>query len=83
MSSSNIAGNRTSYQGSIEIVAIDRPDIIKFKDLTMNKISSVYTSRLRIFRHPTDMTREEIEFLVSIDLDEYYVNKIVEHEEKG
>ena len=29
------------------------------------------------------MTREEIEVLLSIDLDEYYVDKIVEHEEKG
>ena len=28
------------------------------------------------------MTREEIEVLASIDLDEYYVDKIVEHEEK-
>ena len=28
------------------------------------------------------MTREDIEVLVSIDLDKYYVDKIVEHEEK-
>ena len=71
------------YRGPLEIVAIDRPDIIKVKDLTTNKISSVHTSRLRIFRHPTEMTREEIEVLASIDLDEYYVDKIVGHEEKG
>jgi len=54
------------YRGPLEIVAIDRPDIIKVKDLTTNKISSVHTSRLRIFRHPTEMTREEIEVLASI-----------------
>ena len=41
----------------LEIVAVDRPDIIKVKDLTTNKVSSVNTSRLRIFRHPTEMTR--------------------------
>ena len=64
-------------------MAIDRPDIIKVKNLKTNKISSVHTSRLRIFRHLTEMTREEIEVLASIDLDEYYVDKIVEHEEKG
>ena len=29
------------------------------------------------------MTREDIEVLASIKLDEYYVDKIVEHEEKG
>ena len=29
------------------------------------------------------MTREEIEVLASIDLNEYYVDKIVEDEEKG
>ena len=70
------------YRGPLEIVAIDHPDIIKVKDLTTNKISSVHTSRLRIFRHPTEMTREVIEVLASIDLYEYYVDKIAEHEEK-
>ena len=60
-----------------------RPDIIKVKDLTTNKVSSVHTSRLWIFRRPTKMTREEIDVLVSINLDEIYAEKVVEHEDNS
>ena len=67
----------------MEVISIDGPDIIKVRDLTMNKVSSVHISRLRPFRHPTDMTKEEIEVQSAIDLDEYYVDKIVAHEERS
>ena len=55
------------------IVAIERPDIIKVKDLISNKVMKVHTSRLRLFRHPTNMGIEEISALVAVDLDEFYV----------
>ena len=51
------------YRGSMEIISIDRPNIIKVRDLTTDKVSSVHTSRLRPFRHPAEMTKEEIEVL--------------------
>ena len=47
---------------------MDRPDIVKVRDLTTEKVSVVHTSRLRLFRHPAEMTPEE---LVGIDVDEY------------
>ena len=34
------------YRGPMEIISIDRPDIIKVRDLTTDKVSSVHTSRL-------------------------------------
>ena len=58
----------------MEIISTDRPDIIKVRDLTTVKVS---------FRHPTEMTKEDIEVLSAIDLDEYYVDEIVAHEEIG
>ncbi len=71
------------YRGPIEIVAIDRPDIIKVRDLTTDKVSVVHTSRLRLFRHPAEMTPEELEVLAGIDVDEYFVESIIDHEERG
>ena len=71
------------YRGPMEIIAIDRPDIIKVRDLTTDKFSSVHTSRLRPFRHPTEMTKEEIEVLSAVDLDEYCVDKIVARRKKS
>ena len=61
------------YRVTMEIVAIilNRPDIVKFRELTTNKVSSVHTSRLRIFRHPTQMSKEELEALSAVDLDDY------------
>ena len=55
------------------IVAIERPDIITVKDLISNKVMKVHTSRLCLFRHPTNMGIEEISELVAVDLDEFYV----------
>ena len=66
------------YRDPMEIVAINCPDI-DVRDLTTNKVSSVHTNRLQIFRHLIEMSKVEIEVL---DLDEYYVEKIVTHEEK-
>ena len=37
------------HRGPMEIVAMDRPDIIKVRDLTTDKVS-VHTSRLQLFR---------------------------------
>ena len=61
------------YHGQKEIVAIDRPDIVKVRDLTTDKVSVVHTSRLRLFRHPAEMTSEELEVLAGIDVNEYFV----------
>ena len=61
------------YRGSMENVAINRPDIMKVRDLTKNNVSSVHASRLRIFRHPTETSKEELEVLSAVDLDEDYV----------
>ena len=33
--------------------------------------------------NPTEMFKKELEVLSVVDLDEYYVEKIVAHEEKG
>ena len=68
----------SSFNIPTSLIAIDRPDIIKVRDLTTDKVSSVHTSRLRPFRHPAEMTKEEIEVLSTVDLDEYYVEKIVD-----
>jgi hypothetical protein len=50
---------------------MDRPDIVEVRDLTTGKVSVVHTSRLRLFRHPAEMTPEELEVLAGIDVDEY------------
>ena len=75
--SSNKPPNKLSalYRGSMEIVAMeivamDRLDIVKVRDLTMDKVSVVNSSRLRLFRHPAEMTPEELEVLAGIDVDE-------------
>jgi hypothetical protein len=65
------------------IVAIERPDIISVKDLVTNKVMKVHTSRLRLFRHPANMGIEEISALAAVDLDEFYVEKIINHVELG
>jgi hypothetical protein len=66
------------YRGPLVIEAIDRPDLIKIRDLTTNKISLVHTSRLRPFRHPKSMTVAEATALAAVDMDEFYVEKIME-----
>ena len=64
----------------MEVISFDRPDIIKVRDLT-EKVSSVHTF-MQPFRQSTEMTEEEIEVLSAIELDEYYVDKIVAHKKK-
>jgi hypothetical protein len=71
------------YRGPLVITAIDRPDMITVKDLISNKESVVHTSRLRVFRHPSDFDLREAIALASVDLDEFYVEKIVRHVEMG
>jgi hypothetical protein len=71
------------YRGPLVTTAIDRPDMITVKDLISNKESVVHTSRLRVFRHPTEFTLQEAIALAAVDLDEFYVEKIVRHVEMG
>jgi hypothetical protein len=71
------------YRGPLVITAIDRPDMIKVRDLISNKESVVHTSRLRVFRHPTEMTLEEAIALAAVDLDEFFVESIIRHTGTG
>ena len=71
------------YRGPLVITGIERPDMIKVKDLISNRESVVHTSRLRVFRHPSEMMWEEKIKLASVDLDEFYVDKIVRHSGNG
>ena len=40
----------------------------------------VDTSRLRVFRHPKELTTEEAAALAATDFDEFHVDSIVDHE---
>ena len=53
------------YRGPMLITVMDRPDLVKVKDLITNRESLVHASRLRPFKHPKDMTAEKIESLVA------------------
>ena len=53
------------YRGPIEIVAMDRSNIVQVRDLTTDKVSVVYTSK-----QPAEMTSEELKELAGIDVDE-------------
>ena len=64
-------------------MAIERLDITTVKDLISNKVMKVHTSRLGLFRHPTKMGFEEIIELAAVDLDYFYVEKIVNDVELG
>jgi len=55
------------------ITVIDRPDLVKVKDLITYRESLVHDSRLRPFKHPKDISLEKIESLVVADLDEFSV----------
>ena len=46
----------------MEILAMDRPNIVKIRDLITDKVSVVHTSRMRQFRHPAEMTPEAWRF---------------------
>jgi hypothetical protein len=67
------------YRGPMIITGIDRPDLIRVNDLITNRESVVHTSPLRVFRHPKTMTMAEATTLAAVDLDEFYVESIVEH----
>jgi len=60
----------TLYRGTMEIVAMDLPVIVKVRDLTMDKVSIVHTSK-------------NWKKLAGIHVDEYFVEKIVDHEEQA
>jgi hypothetical protein len=71
------------YRGPLVITGIERPDMIKVKDLISNKESVVHTSRLRVYRHPSDMMWTDKVALAAVDLDEFYVEKIITHDGNG
>ena len=67
------------YVGLMVITSIDRPDLIKVRDLITNKESMVHANRIRPFKHPKSMSKEKIETLAATDLDEFYVERIIGH----
>ena len=67
------------YRGPMVITVMDRPDLVKVKDLITNRESLVHASRLRPFKHPKDMSAEKIESLVAADLNEFCEEKIIGH----
>ena len=71
------------YRDPMIKTAIDRPDLVKVRDLITNKESVVHANRLRPFKHPKNMSREQIEALIAADLDEFYVEKIIGHSGVG
>jgi cleavage and polyadenylation specificity factor subunit 1 len=71
------------YRGPMVIHAIERPDLITLRDLTNNKLSLVHTSRIKAFRHPAEMTEEEATALAAVDMDEFYVDSIIDHTWEG
>ena len=71
------------YRSSMEIVVMDRPDIVKVRDLTTDKVLVVHISWLQLFRHPAEMTTEELEVLAGVDMDQYFVESNIDHEERS
>jgi hypothetical protein len=71
------------YRGPMVITAIERPDIMKVRDLLSNKIMSVHTSRVKPFRHPKEFNLDDAIALAMVDLDEFHVESIVDHEGTG
>jgi len=43
------------YRGPMVITSIDRPDLVKVRDLITNKESMVHANRLRPLKHPKDI----------------------------
>jgi len=60
------------YRGPIIITVMDRPDLVRVKDLITNQESVVHASSLRPFKHPKDMIS-----LVAANLDEFHVEKLL------
>ena len=48
------------YRGPKFITSMDRPDLVKVRDLITNKESMVHANRLRPFKHPKSMSKEQI-----------------------
>jgi hypothetical protein len=71
------------YRGPMVIDVIDRPDLIKVRDIITDKVSLVHASRLIPFRHPANMTEEEAKELAAVDMDEFFVEEIVSHRDYG
>ena len=71
------------YRGPMVITAMDRPDLVKVRDLITNLESMVPAKRIIPFKHPMSMPKEKIETLVATDLDEFYVEKIIGHSGTG
>ena len=63
------------YRGPKVVTSIDRPDLIKVRDLITSKESMVLANRIRTFKHP----KEKIETLAATDLEEFYVEKAIGH----
>ena len=61
---------------------VDQYVLLKYPNKPPDKVSVVHTSRLRLFRHPAEMTPEELEVLAGIDVDKYFVESIIDHEER-
>ena len=57
------------------ITSMDRPDIIQVRDLITNKLWMAHISRLRVSRHPKEMSWGS----GSDGLDEFHVESIVDH----
>ena len=52
-------------------------DNMKIRDLTIDKVSVVHSSRLRLFKHPAEMNPEELEVLTGIGVNECFVESIL------
>ena len=63
------------YRGPMIITVMDRPNLVKVKDLITNRESVGHDGRLRPFKHPKDMSLEIMESLVAANLDEFNVEK--------
>ena len=71
------------YRGAMEIVAINRSDIVKVRDLTTNKVSSGHTVGCEFFSGTRLKCPRKRSLLSSVELNEYYDVKIVAHKEKS
>jgi hypothetical protein len=49
------------YRDPMVITAMDRPDLVKVRDLITNKESMVHANRIHQFKHPKSMPKEKIE----------------------
>jgi len=71
------------YRGPMVITSIDRPDLIKVRDLITNLKSMEHANRICPFKHSKSMSKEKIETFAATDLDESYIEKIIGHSGTG